>query len=120
MEKKKHRKKNRRITRQLPTEDRRTEALTVAWTLSTMVTLCALFSAGFALLTIPLLAGDIGPLGIMPRLLLAVATVTGTVSFILMACTLRFRRSPPPRLIVIVSTAICFFPLGVHLLLAFR
>ena len=55
---------------------------------------------------------------VIPYLLLAVATVTGTVSIVLMGCTIRFRRSPPPRPIIIASTMICCFPFGMHLLLA--
>jgi len=121
--KKRRQKKPQQTARQLPTEDRRTEAMTVAWMLSTMVTLGALVCAGIAWLTIPLLAaqaGEIGALGVIPHLLLVVATLTGTVSLILMVCAVRFRRVPPPRVIIVVSTAICFFPFGVYLMLAVR
>lgn len=95
--------------------------MTVAWMLSTMVTFGALFFSGIALPIIPWLAaraGEEGAMGVIPYLLLAVATVTGTVSIVLMACTLRLRRTPPPRPIIIASAVICTFPLGVHLVLA--
>ena len=92
--------------------------MTVAWMLSTMVTFGALVFAGIALLAAQ--AGEIGAMVVIPQLLLAVATVTGTVSIILMACAIRYRRTPPPRLIIVASTVICFFPFGVHLLLAAR
>lgn len=97
--------------------------MTVAWMLSTMVTLGAWLFAGIALLVVPRLAaqaGGMGAMGVIPQLLLAVATVTGTVSLILMACTLRYRRSPPPRPVIVVATAICLFPFVVHLLSALR
>lgn len=105
----------------MPAEDRRTEAITVAWMLCTMVTLGALVFSGIAALTVPRLAfraGDVGAMGVIPGLLLAIATVTGSVAIILMGITIRIRRSPPPRLILAGSTVICFFPFGVHLLLA--
>jgi len=109
------------IGNQLPAEDRRTEAITVAWMLSTMVTLGALGLSGLVWLTIPLLADrpeGIGTIGVIPRLLLFVATVTGTVSIILMSCAIRFRRVPPPRAIIIASAAICLGPFVVQLLMA--
>jgi len=119
---KKKRRKNqpRTVANQYPTEDHRSEAVTVAWMLSTMVTLGALVLAGIAWLTIPLLAsqgGEIGTMEVIPGLLLFVATVTGTVSIILMVCAVRFRRTMPPRSIIVVSTVICFIPFGVLLLL---
>jgi len=118
--KKKHRKKPVVAAQRIPAEDRRAEALTVAWMLSTMVTLGALVFSGIGMLVVPLLAdqaGEAGALGVIPPLLLFVATVTGIVSLILMACAIRFRRSPPPRPVIIVSTAICLLPFGAHVLL---
>ncbi len=121
--KKRQKKATRQIATQLPVEDRRTEAITVAWMLSTMVTLGAVGLAGCVWLALPLLADQaegIGTIGLIPRMLLFVATVTGTVSFIMMACAIRLRRVPPPRAIIIASAAICCCPFGVHLLIAVR
>lgn len=103
-----------------PVEDRRTEAMTVAWMLSTTVTFGALFFAGVALLTLPYMvarAGEAGALSAIPHLLLAVATVTGTVSILLMGCAIRYRRTPPPPMIIVISAMICFCPFAIHLLL---
>ncbi len=121
MGKKKHRQKPHKTARRMPAEDRRTEAITVAWMLCTMVTFGALVFAGIAALAVPRLAsraGDVGALGVIPGLLLAIATVIGSVAIILMGITIRIRRSPPPRLIIAGSIVICFVPFGVHVLLA--
>jgi len=120
--KKKH-KKSKNVAVRVPAEDRRTEAMTVAWMLSTVVTFGALFFSGLAYLAVPQLtvqAGEAGALGVIPALLLAVATVTGIVSAVLMGCAIRYRRTPAPRAIIIASTVICFFPFAVHLYLAVR
>ncbi len=121
MAKKKHRKKNSKKGRRLPEEDARTEAMTVAWMLSTMVTCGALGIAGLVVLAMRLSGADpaaLGTMRVIPSLLLAIATVTGTVSLILMGCTLAYRKYPPPRPVVIFSTATCCLPFIVHLALA--
>ena len=81
--KKRRKKKPPPIATQLVTEDRGTEALTVAWMLSTMVALGAMVFSGIARLTITQLSsqpGEIGAMEAVPHLLLAVATLTGVVS----------------------------------------
>jgi hypothetical protein len=119
--KKKRRKKEpREVAEPQPSEDRRTEAVTAAWMLCTIVTLGALVLGGIVWLAMPLVAsqaGEFGTMGVIPPLLLFVATVTGTVSIILMFCAMRFRRIPPPRSIIIASAVICLLPFGVRLLL---
>lgn len=97
--------------------------MTVAWMLCTLVTFGALVFSAVAALAVPRLAlraGDVGAIDVIPGLLLAIATLTGTISIILMGITIRIRRTPPPRLIIAGSTVIGFVPFGVHLLLAWN
>jgi hypothetical protein len=119
--KKRRKKKPRQIAQEFPVEDRAAEAVTVAWMLSSMVTFGALVLSGIAWLTIPLLTAqaiEVGSIGIIPRLLLFVATVTGSVSIITMLCAVRLRKVAPPRAVIIASSVICIFPYGVYLLMA--
>ena len=121
--KKKQRRKPARQAQRAPGEDQRSEVVTVAWMLSTLVTLGALVLSGLVLAALPWLADDpteLGPMRLLPGLMLIVATITATVAMILMAIALRFRRSRPPRLIIVVATVICMSPFGLYLLLAFR
>jgi hypothetical protein len=96
-------------------EDRRAEAVTVAWMLSMLAATGAdLLSAG-AYLVLPRLyaqaAQDPGmsPL-VFPRLLLLIAAVTGAACVALTPAVYRFRNEPPPLQITIFGLVVSIGP----------
>ncbi len=82
-------------------EDRRAEAVTVAWMLSMLATTIADVLAVLMFAFLPLLFAEAGKEGgmsplVFPRLLLLIAALTGAVCVTLTPFVYRFRRVPPP------------------------
>jgi hypothetical protein len=96
-----------------PAEDRRAEAVTVAWMLCTVATALAMTASlvGVWLVGPPATGAAASPLSILTPLMLFVAAVTGFVAFCLTPLVYFFRRVPPPLMITVVAVAIAISPL---------
>lgn len=119
--------KNKRKTRALraagdplPEESRAAEAVTVAWMLSTLATFAAELAAGAAWAVVGPAVDDqlASPLSGLPRLLLLIAAVTGSVSLLLAPITYRVRLVSPPRAITIIAVLVGIAPLIVLVLVS--
>ena len=107
--------------RKEPEETRGAEFVTVAWMLSTLVTLAALVVAGAGWLLILLIvdADEITRQTVLlPALLLYLALITGIVCLILSPLAHRVRRVPPPRSVTIVAAVVGTAPLVALLLIS--
>lgn len=113
-------KQRRRLAKaSLPVEDRRSEAVTVAWTLSIIATLGAEIVGGVSLIaTANWNAGETrSPL---PALMLFIAFVTGVVCLLLTPLVHRFRRTPPPAPIRYVAVTASVLPILVAIMMFLR
>lgn len=96
-------------------EDRRAEAVTVAWMLSMLATTAADVMAMAMFAFLPLIFAEAGgeegmsPL-VFPRLLLLIAACTGTVCVILTPLVYRFRRVPPPPVVTLFGLIVGIAP----------
>lgn len=91
--------------------------------LTTLVTFGALCVSGIGAAAMALTAspdGQVGPIQLIPGLLLAIATLTAVIGLVLQACTLQIRKTPPPRPVTIGAAIICLLPFGIHLILIAR
>lgn len=94
-------------------EDRRSLAVTVAWTMATLATLGALtlFAIAFLLFrTASAPAGQMNPLAMIPGLLLWIAIVTGSVAVGLIPLVYRFRQTNPPMAFTLAAIVIGSVP----------
>jgi hypothetical protein len=119
--------KNKRKTRALraagdplPEESRAAEAVTVAWMLSTLATFAAELAAVAAWAVVGPAVDDqlASPLSVLPRLLLLIAAVAGSVSLLLAPITYRVRLVSPPRAITIIAVLVGIAPLIVLVLVS--
>jgi hypothetical protein len=105
-----------RLVESPPAESRLTEAATVGWMLSTLLTLASeLALAAFAVWR--WLAPDNQLPAVLTELFGLCAVVGGAVSLLLAAVVLRSRRAPPPRVVTIVALLVGALPLllvGLH------
>lgn len=99
--------------RREPDETRAAEFVTVAWMLSTLVTLAAecLAGVGFLLLDPPADPDDVRLATLLPALLLYISIITGIVCLLLSPITHRVRKVPPPRSVTVVAAIIGSAPL---------
>jgi hypothetical protein len=110
-------KKRRRHLRKQPVmsaEDRRTEAVTVAW----MLTVFATFIADIAMVVAHFVVSSLeeatevpSHLRALPPLLLLIAACAGILCLALIYPTHVFRRDPPPRSITIFAVLVALAPL---------
>jgi hypothetical protein len=94
-------------------EDRRGEAVTVAWMLTMLATTAANVLALVASLVMPTLVAKAESPGLallLPRILLFIAAVTGAVCVVLTPLVYRFRRTPPPEAITAFGLIISILP----------
>lgn len=106
------RKTRRKRQPALPTgEDRRAEAVTVAWMLTTLSTFVAEAGA-IVFRLLQLSGGEVASpeLGMLSQLLLFIALVTGVFCLVLTAATHRLRRVAPPREIMVFATLVGLAP----------
>lgn len=94
-------------------EDRRGEAVTVAWMLTMLATTASNALALVTALIMPALAANAERPGLallLPRILLFIAAVTGAVCVVLTPLVYRFRRTPPPEAITAFGLIISVLP----------
>lgn len=98
----------------LPAEDRRAEAVTVAWMLATVAT----GGAELLGLIVYLLlrfdpAGKVSPepLRALPPLMLFTALIVGLISLAMVPIVYQFRHLPPPRSVTAVSISLALLPI---------
>jgi len=112
-----HRAKPGRSKRQampLPAEDRRAEAVTVAWMLATIATFGAELMGVVVFLFVRFSNSPTespAPLRNLPPLMLFTALIVGLISLVMVPVVYRFRRVPPPRSATIISVLIALLPI---------
>lgn len=96
-------------------EERRSEAVTVAWMLAMLATTGANVLALLAGMIVPQLVSNSPQPGlapILPRLLLFIAAISGTVCMLLTPFVYQFRRDPPPLPITAFGVVVCITPVA--------
>ena len=102
-------------------ETRAAEFVTVAWMLSTLVTLAAECLAGIGFVLIAVFTGgeEVGGLtAMLVGLLSYIALITGIVCLLLAPITHKVRKVPPPRSVTVVAAVIGAAPLAALVLLS--
>ena len=104
------------------TEDRRAEAVTVAWMISTVATAVGIAVSAVVLWTAqpPEDSQSPGLLASLAPLMLFSATITGLVALCLTPLVYFFRRHPPPLLITVCAVGIAIAPWATLLVMASR
>lgn len=98
----------------LPAEDRRAEAVTVAWMLATVATFGAelMGVSVFLFLRFSSSATDApAALRSLPPLMLFTALIVGLIALVMVPVVYQFRRVPPPRSATIISVLIASLPI---------
>lgn len=114
MSRKRQRAKRKRTTPASIKESRTAEVTTVAWMLSSLTALMCLVASLLVLLFTDTAADEIEHvlLGqLFGRLMMFAALITSMIGLILLPITIRIRRSPPPRAIILSCLGICTLPL---------
>jgi hypothetical protein len=95
----------------LPQEERRAEAATVAWMLTTLTTAAGLVCCGGATLLVWRFETPPTSLAMLPGLLMLMSTVAGLVVLILTPVVLRLRNAQPPKSITVGAVLIGAAPI---------
>ncbi|HTN76681.1 MAG TPA: hypothetical protein VL096_15590 [Pirellulaceae bacterium] len=94
-------------------DDRRGEVATVGWMLAMLATTAADFFGVLAMLIVPAVTANAtnpGLAPLLPRLLLFIAAITGTVCVLVTPVVYRFRRIPPPLPITVFGLVVSVLP----------
>jgi len=113
-----HRRRSTASKPQPPVEDRRGEALTVAWTLTMMATLGAEVVGAAARGVMALSASPPTRLLAFPGLMLLTATVTGSLCLIMTPFVYRLRRVPPPTVVTTLAVTVSVLPIAIAVMMA--
>jgi hypothetical protein len=114
-------KQRRRLAKaSLPIEDRRSEAVTVAWMLAIIATLGAEIVGGVSLLVTSDWNASAETRSLLPGLMLFIAVVTGVICLLLTPLVHRFRRDPPPAPIQYVAVTASVLPILVAIMMLLR
>lgn len=93
----------------LPPEDRRAEAATVAWMLCALFTLCA-EGVGVAARLALSYSAVANTWALLADITMVMGLVTGTVGLILAAVVYKLRKTPPPTVITVVAVLLGLTP----------
>lgn len=114
-------KQRRRLAKaSLPIEDRRSEAVTVAWMLAIIATLGAEIVGGVSLIATANWNAAAETRSPIPGLMLFIAVVTGVVCLLLTPLVHRFRRTLPPASIQFVAVTASVLPILVAIMMLLR
>ena len=99
-------------------EDRRAEAVTVAWMLTMVATLGAQVVGAGVLVLLRFMADPPQSLQAFPGLMLFTAAITGLICILLTPLVYRFRRVPPPPGITTLAVTVSLLPLVIGVIMS--